>query len=112
MRAVVYGSRPDGHARVVVELFDGTDGLEFVGLVDDIVENATRRIGELGILGGQADLPRLARDGVKAVVLGFGAARGRAAVLAAIDAAGLALPTLVHPTARSRRARRWPRAVS
>lgn len=99
MRAVLYGSRPDGHARVVAELFGGTDGLELVGLVDDIPENAGRRIGDLEVLGGQADLPQLARDGVEAIVLGFGGARGRAAVLEAVAAAGLALPVLVHPTA-------------
>jgi UDP-perosamine 4-acetyltransferase len=100
MRAVVYGSRPDGHARVVIELFGEVAGLELVGLVDDIPENAGRRVGTLAVLGTGADLPRLADGGVEAVVLGFGAARGRAAVLAAIDAAGLALPVLVHPTAQ------------
>lgn len=100
MRAVVYGSRPNGHARVVVELFGENAGLEFVGLVDDVPENADRRIGSLAVLGTGADLSRLAREGVGAVVLGFGAARRRAAVLAAVEAAGLALPVLVHPTAQ------------
>jgi len=100
MRAAVYGSRPDGHARVVAELFGGTGGLELVGLLDDIPANAGRRIGELAVIGGAADLPRLAREGLEAVVLGFGTARGRAAVIAAIDAAGLALPTCVHPSAQ------------
>ncbi len=99
MRAVVYGSRPDGHARVVAELFAEEAGLELVGLVDDVPANASRRIGLLEVLGTAADLPRLAGEGVAAVVLGFGAPRGRADVLAAIEAAGLALPVLVHPTA-------------
>ncbi len=99
MRTVVYGSRPDGHARVVVERFGGVGGLELVGLLDDHPENAGRRIGELAVVGGSADLGRLAAEGVEAVVLGFGAARGRRAVLEAIAAAGLALPVLVHPSA-------------
>lgn len=100
MRAVVYGSRPDGHARVVVELFGEGFGLDLVGLVDDVPQNADRRIGALAVLGTAADLPRLAHEGVEAVVLGFGAARGRESVLRAVEDAGLALPTLVHPTAQ------------
>ncbi|HXE44446.1 MAG TPA: NeuD/PglB/VioB family sugar acetyltransferase [Conexibacter sp.] len=97
MRTLVYGSRPDGHARVVVEQFG--DCLDFHGLVDDFPQNAGRSVEALAVLGSGADLPRLAQEGVEAVVLGFGAARGRAEALAAIDAARLALPTLVHPTA-------------
>lgn len=97
MRLVVYGSRPDGHANVVLDLFAGKH--EFVGLLDDWPENATRTIGSLRVIGGTADLSRLAAEGVEGVVLGFGAARGRGAILDAIEAAGLALPTLVHPTA-------------
>ncbi|HEX4308054.1 MAG TPA: acetyltransferase [Solirubrobacterales bacterium] len=97
MRVAVYGSRPNGHANVVLDLFAGDH--EFVGLLDDRPENAGRAIGELRVLGGTADLPRLAEEGIEGVVLGFGAAQGRRAILAAIEAAGLALPTLVHPTA-------------
>jgi UDP-perosamine 4-acetyltransferase len=96
MRLAVYGSRPDGHANVILDLF--ADQHEFVGLLDDLAENAGRTIGDLRVLGGTTDLPRLA-DRIDGVVLGFGAARGRARILAAIEAAGLALPTLVHPTA-------------
>jgi UDP-perosamine 4-acetyltransferase len=98
MRAVVYGSRPDGHARVVIEVF-ASDELDVIGLVDDFPENRTRRIGDIQVLGTGTDLPRLAREGVEGVILGFGVARGRAAVLASIVDAGLALPILVHPTA-------------
>ncbi len=97
MRAAIYGSRRDGHANVVLDLFGGEH--EFVGLLDDLPENAGREVGGLRVIGGTADLARLAAEGLEAVVLGFGAARGRARVLAAIEAAGLTLPVLVHPTA-------------
>jgi sugar O-acyltransferase (sialic acid O-acetyltransferase NeuD family) len=97
MRLAVYGSRPDGHANVVLDLF--ADEHEFVGLLDDWPENAERTIGALRVIGGTADLPRLAEDGLEGVVLGFGASRGRKQVLAAIEDAGLALPVLVHSTA-------------
>ncbi|MCW2951337.1 MAG: acyltransferase, left-handed parallel beta-helix (hexapeptide repeat) family [Conexibacter sp.] len=98
MRAVIYGSRPDGHARVVTELFGGGE-IELIGLLDDHPEHADRQIAGLAVLGGRADLPRLAAAGVDAVILGFGAARGRRAVVEAVMAAGLALPVLVHPRA-------------
>lgn len=99
MRTLLYGSRADGHARVVAELFADAPEVELVGLVDDVPANRDRRIGALEVVGGSGDLERLATEGVEAVVLGFGAARGRADVIARIVAAGLALPVLVHPTA-------------
>lgn len=98
MRLAIYGSRPDGHANVVLDLFAGGEH-EFVGLLDDWPENAERTVGGLRVIGGTADLPRLAGEGIEGVVLGFGAAQGRLAVLDAIEAAGPALPTLVHPRA-------------
>ena len=99
MRAAVYGSRPDGHANVALEAFGGRSELEFVGLIDDWPENADRTIGELAVIGGMADLSRLAGEGLEAIVLGFGAAQGRGDAVRAIEAAGLALPILVHPSA-------------
>lgn len=99
MRLAVYGSRPDGHANVVLDLFAADPEHEFVGLLDDWSQNLDRRIGSLGVLGGTADLARLAGEGLEGVVLGFGAAAGRGRVLAAVESAGLALPTLIHPTA-------------
>jgi sugar O-acyltransferase (sialic acid O-acetyltransferase NeuD family) len=99
MRAVVYGSRSDGHARVVIELFASAE-LDLIGLIDDYPENAGRQIAGLVVLGSGRDVQRLANDGIEGAVLGFGAARGRIAVMAAIEQAGLALPILVHQTAQ------------
>jgi sugar O-acyltransferase (sialic acid O-acetyltransferase NeuD family) len=99
MRVVVYGSRPDGHANVVLDAFVKGSELTVVGLVDDWSENAARMIGSLKVIGGSADLPALVADGVEGVLLGFGSAAGREGVVRAIEEAGLALPTLVHPSA-------------
>ena len=41
----------------------------------------------------------LREDGIEGVLLGFGEATGRLAVLDRVRAAGLALPSFVHPTA-------------
>ena len=99
MRTVIFGSRLDGHARVVAELLAPVAGLVVEGLIDDFDENADRRIGDLGVIGTSAELPALVRDGVKAAILGFGNGRGRSAIAARLREAGMELPTLVHPAA-------------
>jgi sugar O-acyltransferase (sialic acid O-acetyltransferase NeuD family) len=99
VRVVVYGSRPDGHARVVIETFLSESRFEVVGLIDDEPGNAARHIGPLSVVGSRSHLPALARAGVEGVVLGFGAAKGRDAIVEVSEAAGLALPTLVHASA-------------
>lgn len=99
MRVVVFGSRPDGHAKVVIETFLSQGGFEVVGLIDDEPANAERHIGPLSVVGSRSELPALARAGVEGVALGFGAARGRDCIVEAVEAAGLALPVLVHPSA-------------
>jgi UDP-perosamine 4-acetyltransferase len=99
MRTAVLGSRPDGHARVVIELFGAAPDIELVGLLDDFPENIAREIAGLTVIGAFGDLGRLRSEGLQAAILGFGSARGRAAALAAVEHAGLLLPPLVHPTA-------------
>ena len=100
MRVLIYGSRPDGHARVVIEELVASKDFEVAGLIDDYPANQGRRIAGLSVLGLGRDLPRLARErDVEGLILGFGAAEGRAAVIAAAAQAGLALPSLVHDAA-------------
>jgi sugar O-acyltransferase (sialic acid O-acetyltransferase NeuD family) len=86
---------------VVLELLAASGDLEVVGLIDDLPENGERRLDGLEVLGGSVDLLHLAREhGFESVLIGFGAAQGRAAAVAAVEAAGLALPALVHPSAQ------------
>ena len=100
MRVALYGSRPDGHAKVVLDVLGAPCELEVVGLIDDWPENAQREVRSIGVIGGAAELPRLAAEGeIEGVVLGFGAAQGREEAVSAVVAAGLSLPTLVHPSA-------------
>jgi UDP-perosamine 4-acetyltransferase len=100
MQVVVYGSRSDGHANVVIDLFLCGSDFEVVGLIDDWPKNSGRKVGSLAVIGGSDDLPALFAQGVEAVVLGFGAAVGRERVVRAVEEAGLLLPTLVHPSAQ------------
>jgi sugar O-acyltransferase (sialic acid O-acetyltransferase NeuD family) len=83
----------------VIELLAASAGLSLEGLIDDIPGNADHAIANLRVIGSSGDLERLAREGIEAVALGFGAGRGRAAVVDRVLTAGLALPTLVHRTA-------------
>ena len=99
MQAAVYGSRPDGHARVVLDLALAQDELDLIGLIDDMPANAARHLAGLAVLGTREDLERLAAGGLRGILLGFGAARGRRDLVAAIDRAGLELVSLVHPAA-------------
>ena len=99
MLAAVYGSRSDGHARVVIELLMPAAGLRAAGLIDDVEGNERNVIGAVGVIGTGDDLERLRDDGIEAVALGFGVGRGRTAIVERVLASGLQLPPLVHPTA-------------
>lgn len=96
---VVYGSRADGHANVVIDAIGEGPGWHCAGCVDDIVEAGTRSAAGLAVLGGREVLPRLRDEGVDGVVFGFGDGAGRRALIGQIRAAGLELPVLVHPAA-------------
>jgi UDP-perosamine 4-acetyltransferase len=100
MRTLVYGSRPDGHAKVIVELAGAEAALELVGLVDDHSENAHRTIRGLRVLGTGSDLVGLRTDHATALLLGFGESVRRAEIGEQAVAAGFELPVLVHESAR------------
>lgn len=103
MKVVVYGSRADGHAKVVADLAADESGLELVGLVDDFPENAERVVGDLRVIGTGEALETLRREGIaEGVLLGFGESKGRAELVGSVLAAGLELPPLVHPSAQVR----------
>nr|MBA2297746.1 hypothetical protein [Actinomycetota bacterium] len=98
LRTVIYGSRPDGQAKVVAELAAAQGGFELIGLLDDFPENRGRRIGELEVIGTGADLDRLRRAGAEALLIGYGESVGRSELASRALEAGLELPNLVHPT--------------
>ena len=101
MRVVVYGSRPDGHAKVVVDLASGDARLEIIGLVDDYAENAARRVRGLHVLGTSDELAPLREQfGVEGMLFGFGESRGRREIARQAIAHGYTLPPLVHRSAQ------------
>lgn len=98
MRVVIYGSRRDGHAKVLVDLLSTTD-LEAVGLIDDVPEHHDHTIRGLAVLGTATALPELRGRGVEALLIGFGSGAGRRAAVDTARRASLALPALLHPSA-------------
>ena len=99
MKALLYGSRPDGHAKVVVDLAEGDGKIELVGLVDDHAENVGREVRSLRVVGTGAELGTLRSEHAGALLLGFGENVGRAEIVARAAAAGFELPKFVHESA-------------
>jgi sugar O-acyltransferase (sialic acid O-acetyltransferase NeuD family) len=100
VKVVVYGSRPDGHAKVIIDLAADGSEFEIIGLIDDHEENSTRQVRGLTVLGTGNDLAGLReRLGVEGLVLGFGESRSRGEIGRHALASGLMLPSLIHPSA-------------
>jgi UDP-perosamine 4-acetyltransferase len=99
MRIAIYGSRPDGHAKVLIDLLDDQPDLIVDGLIDDSSENRGRRVRGYEVLGTGAELEALRAGGLEGILLGFGEARGRRDVMERVRAAALALPAFVHASA-------------
>jgi sugar O-acyltransferase (sialic acid O-acetyltransferase NeuD family) len=95
----IYGSRPDGHAKVLVDLLEQCPSWAVAGLIDDFEENRSHEIRGISVLAGCSELHVLRAAGIEGVLLGFGQACGRLEAMARVERAGLALPTLLHPTA-------------
>lgn len=90
-----------GHASVCIELIERVGGYEIVGVVDPRLPRGSSCRG-YPILGDDAVLPQLRRDGVTAACIGIGGVLSltpRARAYAQAGAFGFALPALVHPSA-------------
>jgi UDP-perosamine 4-acetyltransferase len=99
MRIAIYGSRPDGHAKVLLDLLDGREDLTVAGLIDDIAANGEREVRGRRVIGTGEQLAALRAAGLEGVLLGFGEVSGRREAIERVRAAGLALPALVHRSA-------------
>jgi UDP-perosamine 4-acetyltransferase len=99
MRIAIYGSRPDGHAKVLLDLLGGRDDFTVVGLIDDFAENRGRQVRGHAVIGTGEALGALRAGGLEGIVLGFGEVSGRREVIEGVRAAGLALPAFVHASA-------------
>lgn len=98
MKIAIYGSREDGHAKVVLECAEAM-GWTCVALLDDAPQNADRTLRGIRVVGGIDRIAILASRGVTGIVFGFGEGAVRAERCARIREFGYSLPILVHPSA-------------
>ena len=95
MQVVIIGA--GGHGKVALEVFLASGGFHVVGLIDP-APVAPSLFG-VPVLGGDAMLPMLRRDGVEAAFVALGSNRLRERIGAEVAAMGFALPAAVHPSA-------------
>lgn len=95
IKLVVIGA--GGHAKVVIEAIRAASAVEIVGLIDP-APTAPGLFG-LDILGGDELLPELRAQGVYGAVIALGGNALREKIGNRAREFGLALPTIVHPSA-------------
>lgn len=100
MRVVVIGG--GGHASVVIDALRLTGEHGLAGIVEAAGAPPHDEVEGLAVIGDDATLPRLRREGIEGFVLGVGDAGGpalRARLFEAATAAGLTPCSVVHPSA-------------
>ena len=98
-RAVIFGARADGSARVLLDIIRCEGRYEVVAFLDDDASRHGASIDGLPVLGGADAFARLHADGVRGIAFALGANRARHALLDRARAAGLAPLTAIHPRA-------------
>jgi sugar O-acyltransferase (sialic acid O-acetyltransferase NeuD family) len=96
---VIYGG--GGHARSLIELIEAGGNYKIAGVLDDRLAVGSKVLG-IPVLGGNELLLRLKARGIGKVVNavgGIGDISPRLRIYAAIQAAGLQVPSVIHPRA-------------
>ena len=97
-KVVIWGA--SGFARVVSDIVRLRNEFQLVGYLDDInLGRKGERLGESVILGGKEQLEKLAAEGVRNIILGFGDCRGRLNLSRVVKAMGFSLTSAIHPNA-------------
>lgn len=91
-----------GHAKVLADLIKADGRFRVIGAVDAKPKGLAAKLSGLTVLGDDAILPRLKKQGVRHAAVGVGASprtAPRAAIRRALLDLGFQLPALVHPRA-------------
>jgi sugar O-acyltransferase (sialic acid O-acetyltransferase NeuD family) len=99
LRTVIFGARPDGSARVLLDIIRCGGDHDVVGFLDDDPARAGLRIDGLPVMGGSGRFAELAAEGIEGIAFALGANRARHALLERARAAGLQPITAIHPRA-------------
>jgi UDP-perosamine 4-acetyltransferase len=95
-RIVILGA--GGHGRALAALLRDLDRYALAGVVDAAAPNIATPLG-IPVLGTEAVLPALRRDGIGLACIAIGDNALRLAAAARFLALGFALPALLHPSA-------------
>ena len=100
MKIVIVGARPDGQAKVVLEIIEAEGKHEVMGFLDDDPAKLGLVIRGYQVIGGMADLPRLIEElGLRGGIVALGNCLIRRQLGKDIRALGLELISTIHPTA-------------
>ena len=98
-RAVIFGARRDGSAKVLLDIIRLCGEYEIVAFLDDYAGVWGQDLEGVPIVGGREALRRLRQEGVERVAFAIGDNRLREQALDAVRAVGLLPLTAVHPRA-------------
>jgi len=100
MRLLIVGARADGQAHIILEVVNQLDSYETVAFADETPELWGQQVLGRPVLGDPAEVAEQVRDlGITGVFVAVGVPRARARLYELCQAMGLALPTLIHPSA-------------
>jgi len=98
-RAVIFGARADGSARVLLDIIRCEGRHQVVAFLDDDAARHGAAIEGLPVLGGSDRFAQLRADGIRSIAFALGANRARHQLLERARAAGLEPLTAIHPRA-------------
>jgi sugar O-acyltransferase (sialic acid O-acetyltransferase NeuD family) len=98
-RTVIFGARPDGSARVLLDIIRRAGRHEVVGFLDDDPARRGATLEGLPVLGGADRLAGLCGEGIRGIAFAVGSNRARHALLDRARTYGLEPVTAIHPGA-------------
>ena len=96
-KAVILGA--GGFGLEALQIVRDIGDLEIVGFVDALAAKQSQMVGGVKVLGGDDELERLRREGVRAAFVAIGDSRVRQRLSELLVDLGYHLPAVVHPRA-------------
>jgi sugar O-acyltransferase (sialic acid O-acetyltransferase NeuD family) len=99
LRTVIFGARPDGSAKVLLDIIGAGGVHTVIGFLDDDAARGGTTIAGVPVLGGSDRFAALRAEGVGGIAFALGSNRARHALLDKARAAGLTPIVAIHPRA-------------
>lgn len=98
MKVVIIGARPDGHAKVVLDIFEKNGQYEVIGFLDDDPNKWGIHIRNIRVLGEISLLASLRRKEIEGAIVAIGNNETRRRLGAEAQKAGFEIVNAIHPT--------------